>query len=195
MDTTSAKELFVLGRISLRPTHGHEIMRTLRGSHADLWVELSEKHVYYVLRKLDREGLIAASHARSGNLPARNVYTITAAGRTALARMMSAERHVTAMPSSEFDVVLGMLCYTDELDDDAKSDVLARRRAALEERLAEVAGAANDTGAADGAGGFPALMLAKIARDAASELELLRAVAAEVARSGWASMKPVIPGA
>ena len=69
MSTVSAKELFILGRISLRPTHGHEIMRTLRESRADLWVELSEKHVYYILKKLEREGLVAATRSATADCP------------------------------------------------------------------------------------------------------------------------------
>ena len=80
MDDASAKALFILGRISIRPTHGHEIMRTLHASRADLWVDLSKKHVYYILRKLEREGLVSVAEQRAGNLPARKVFTITATG-------------------------------------------------------------------------------------------------------------------
>ena len=76
----SAKELFVLGRLSSRPTHGHEIMRTLGASRSDLWVELSDKHVYYILNKLEREGLVAVYVQREGARPARKVFSITPAG-------------------------------------------------------------------------------------------------------------------
>ncbi len=69
MAAVSAKDLFVLGRISLRPTYGHEIMRTLRESHADLWIDLSEKHVYYILKKLAAENLVVATDDDAGGLP------------------------------------------------------------------------------------------------------------------------------
>lgn len=185
MERASAKALFILGRISLRPTYGHEIMRTLRESRADLWVELSEKHVYYILRKLDREGLVTASETRTGNLPARKVYTITDAGRDALAGMMGADSLIGAVPYSEFDVLLGMLAYTDLLDDRAKDDVLARRRAVLQAKL-------HDLGAPAGAetGGFPTLMLARVTGNVSAELDWLASIAAEVERSGWSSLKP-----
>ncbi|MEI7814585.1 MAG: PadR family transcriptional regulator, partial [Coriobacteriia bacterium] len=104
MNAASAKDLFVLGRISLRPTYGHEIMRTLRESHADLWIDLSEKHVYYILRKLAKENLVVATDEETGGLPRRKVYAITDAGLAALAQMMTAENLVQAMPYSEFDV-------------------------------------------------------------------------------------------
>jgi DNA-binding PadR family transcriptional regulator len=189
MERASAKELFILGRVSLRPTYGHEIMRTLRESRADLWVELSEKHVYYILRKLDRDGLVTATGERTGNLPARKVYAITDAGCAVLAEMMAADSLVTAVPYSEFDVLLGMLAYTDLLDDAAKDSVLARRRATLQAKLDGLTPAAN---AAPGSepGGFPALMLARVVRNVTAELEWLDSIESEVRHSGWASLKP-----
>ncbi|HEY5517782.1 MAG TPA: PadR family transcriptional regulator [Coriobacteriia bacterium] len=189
MERASAKELFILGRVSIRPTYGHEIMRTLRESRADLWVELSEKHVYYILRKLDREGLVTASETRTGNLPARKVYAITDAGRDALAGMMGADSLIGAVPYSEFDVLLGMLAYTDLLDDRAKDDVLARRRAVLEAKLDGLVAATSAPAGAE-TGGFPTLMLARVTANVSAELDWLASIAAEVERSGWSSLKP-----
>ncbi len=190
MERASAKELFILGRVSIRPTYGHEIMRTLRESRADLWVELSEKHVYYILRKLDREGLVTEKGERSGKLPARNVYTITEAGCSTLAEMMVADSLVRAVPYSEFDVLLGMLAYTDLLDDAAKSEVLRRRREVLQEQLDGLAEATEGSAFASGPDGFPRLMLAKVLRNVTAELEWIDSIAAHVAGSGWASLKP-----
>lgn len=191
MSTVSSKELFILGRVSLRPTHGHEIMTTLRASHADLWVELSEKHVYYVLKKLQRDGLIASNEQRGDRLPARKVYAITEPGRTALAEMLSADILVQATPYSEFDVVFGMLCYTDALSPAEKDAVLVRRRAALVELLASLEQAASDPPDA----GAPQIMLAKVTRNVAHELGWLDEVVSAIHRDGWDSMRPVFGSA
>ncbi len=187
MDSASAKELFVLGRVSLRPTHGHEIMRTLRESRADLWIELSDKHVYYILRKFDREGLVTATEERTGNLPKRKVYTITDAGRAALSEMMAADSLARAIEYSEFDVLLGMLCYTDSLDETAKSAILLKRQEALESLLEDLAQTAGDSAG----GGFPRIILTRVTERLSDELEWLRAITAEVERTGWAALKPV----
>lgn len=191
MAKTSAKELFVLGRVSLRPTYGHEIMRTLRESRSDLWVELSEKHVYYILNKFERDGLVEATGNRTGNLPKRKVYAVTDAGRVVLAEMMSADSLIRARPYSEFDVLLGMLCYADALDERAKDAVLSRREESLESLLKELAGAASSTQSDDEVTGFPTLILGRVTSRIADELAWLRAVMAEVERVGWDSMKPV----
>lgn len=192
MANVSAKELFILGRVSLRPTHGHEIMRTLRESRADLWIELSEKHVYYVLRKLEREGLITATAQRTGKLPVRNVYAITEAGQVALAAMLSDDDLPRAIPYSEFDVLLGMLSYTDTLDDDAKTMVLRKRRVALEAVLRDT-----ETGSAGGAevGGFPKLILERVRHRLSDELRWARSIEKRIETHGWASMRPTFaPG-
>jgi len=190
MSAVSAKDLFVLGRISLRPTYGHEIMRTLRESHADLWIDLSEKHVYYVLKKLAAENLVEATEDNAGGLPRRKVYAITDAGTAALAQMMTAENLVQAMPYSEFDVLLGMVSYTDALDPRAKDAVLNRRRDSLEETIGRLARASADEPANAEVGGFPSLILARVTERLSDELEWLNQIASQVERAGWDSLKP-----
>jgi DNA-binding PadR family transcriptional regulator len=190
MSAVSAKDLFVLGRISLRPTYGHEIMRTLRESHADLWIDLSEKHVYYILKKLAAEGLVVATDDDSGGLPRRKVYAITEAGKTALAHMMTAENLVAAMPYSEFDVLLGMVSYTDALEDGAKDAVLEHRKDSLRATLERLTQASEDAPDTVEVGGFPALILARVTRRLCDELEWLDHVASQVQRAGWDSLKP-----
>jgi DNA-binding PadR family transcriptional regulator len=185
----SAKELFVLGRLLSRPTHGHEIMRTLAESRADLWVELSEKHVYYILKKLERDGLVAVDVQHDGGRPARKVYSITPAGRSEFARLMSAESLVESMPYSEFDVVFGMLAYTDALTPAQKSAVLERRAAYLRGLIAQV-GEAQATAEKAGATGLPVRVFDKVARVTQAELDWLGGVIAQTTRDGWADHRP-----
>ncbi len=192
MDDASAKALFILGRVSVRPTHGHEIMRTLYASRADLWVDLSKKHVYYVLRTLERDNLVCVSEEREGNLPARKVYTITDTGRATLARMMQADSLVRSQPYSEFDVVLGMLAYTDVLSEAEKNAVLAKRAAYLGDLIEDARRVAAEASGRPEAGGIQRIILEKVARIAETERAWLAEIAAEIETAGWASMRPVI---
>ena len=183
--SVSAKELFVLGRLSMRPTHGHEIMHTLAESRADLWVELSEKHVYYILKKLERDGLVSVEVQRDGARPARRVYSVTPEGLRAFERLMRAEGFVEAMPYSEFDVVFGMLAYTDRLEPAEKTAILERRAAHLGALIADATAASAGAGAS-GAPGLPARVFDKVVRVTRAELEWLDEVLAAVKRDGWA---------
>jgi DNA-binding PadR family transcriptional regulator len=190
MDTASARELFILGRICARPTHGHEIMRTLYASRSDLWVDISRKHVYYVLRKLERDGLVTAEESREGNLPARKIYTATEAGRGALSAMLRADALVRSVSHSDFDVVLGMLGYSDALSDSEKNAVLERRAAFLTETIASARAAAEESASGPGAAPIQRVVLGKVVRLAEAELEWLSDTRAEIAQMGWAAMAP-----
>ena len=184
----SAKELFVLGRLSMRPTHGHEIMNTLAQSRADLWVELSEKHVYYILKKLERDGLVSVEVQRDGARPARKVYSVTPDGLRAFERLMRADGFVEAMPYSEFDVVFGMLAYTDRLTPAEKTGILERRAAHLRALIAEATAAIQGAGAS-GAPDLPTRVFDKVARVARAELDWLEEVLVAVKRDGWTLAK------
>jgi DNA-binding PadR family transcriptional regulator len=191
--TVSAKELFVLGRLSMRPTHGHEIMRTLAESRSDLWVELSEKHVYYILRKLEREGLVSVSEQREGARPARRVYALTPAGLDRFVSEMRSDALAASIPYSEFDVVFGMLAYTDRLSPAEKTAVLEARA----EHLCSLVRDAHDSGLrATGSGSavLAARVFEKVARVAQAELAWLEKVISDVERDGWTTRNPGAEG-
>jgi hypothetical protein len=58
-----------------------------------------------------------------------------------------------------------------------------------------LAEATEDSAFASGPDGFPRLMLAKVLRNVSTELEWLDSIAAHVAGSGWASLKPTFAAA
>ncbi len=131
----STRELFILGAVSRNPIHGHGINRIIEISGADQWVELGEKHVYYVLRKLEAAGLIVSHEERAGGAPPRNVYAITRRGRRALRSWFQSPELAEAFPPQPFDTVFGMLGFAAALDEAESLDVLRARRRAVAARL------------------------------------------------------------
>lgn len=182
--SASAKELFVLGRLSLRPTYGHEIMRTLGESRADLWAELSEKHVYYILRKLEREGLVSVGVTSEDTRSSRRVFSATSDGLREFERLLHADGLIESMPYSDFDVVFGMLVYTDRLTPAEKTGILMRRIEHLRTVIAE-AGAASDRSLEAGAPSLPTRVFEKVVRVAAAEMGWLKEILEDVSRDGW----------
>lgn len=180
----SAKELFVLGRVSIRPTYGHEIMKTLGESRADMWAELSDKHVYYILKKLERGGLVSVEIRDGDTRPSRRIYSVTSGGLRELERLLRTDGLVESMPYSDFDVVFGMLAYTDRLTSEEKSGILDRRAEHLRSVIAE-AEAAHARSREVNAPALPTRVFDKVVRVAAAELGWIEDVAADVARDGW----------
>lgn len=191
--TASAKELFVLGMLSIRPTYGHEIMRALASSRADLWVDLSEKHVYYILNKLERAGLVDVEVKREGTGPARKVYSATPAGLLEFERLIRANRLIESMPYSEFDVVFGMLAYSDRISASEKSDILARRVTSLRQVIAD-ARAARERAATEGVPNFAAHVFDRLIRVSQAEIAWLEDVMTRLARDGWPNPSLRTPG-
>jgi DNA-binding PadR family transcriptional regulator len=184
----SAKELFVLGRLSVRPTHGHEIMRTLAESRSDLWVGLSEKHVYYILKKLERDGFVRVEERSEGGRPTRRVFSLTSAGLREFDRLIRADDLTESISYSDFDVVFGMLSYTDRLTPSEKTAVLVRRTEHLRGVIAD-ATAATDRAAATSAPVLPSRVFEKVIRVAGAELGWLQEVLTEIERDGWPAAK------
>jgi DNA-binding PadR family transcriptional regulator len=180
----SSKDLFVLGRLSMRPTHGHEIMRTLAQSQADLWAELSDKHVYYILKKFERDGLVEVEEQRTGNRPVRKTYSLTPTGSMEFERLMRSDVFVESNNHSDFDVVFGMLAYTSRLSPEEKNEILLRRAAHLRALIADADEAA-ERAVPPGAAGLPARVFEKVSRVASAELTWLEEVIAYVSSNGW----------
>jgi DNA-binding PadR family transcriptional regulator len=77
-------ELFLLGLINQSPRYGYEIAQFLEESNASLWINISMPYVYRLLKSFESEGWVLARQVESSNRPNKNVYEITAKGRTAL---------------------------------------------------------------------------------------------------------------
>ena len=77
-------ELAVLGLIAERPRHGYELEGVIQERGMREWTEVGFSSIYYLLKKLEQEGLIRGRTGRkTGRGPARKVYEMTAEGREA----------------------------------------------------------------------------------------------------------------
>jgi DNA-binding PadR family transcriptional regulator len=186
--STSVRELFVLGMISRRPMYGHEIMRTLAISRAEMWVEIGDKHVYHVLRKLERQGLVRGAEERVAGRPARRRFAITPSGRLALAAMFEDEAHQRAVAYSPFDTVVAMLAWG-KAPGSLALRLLRQRRAVLATRLRREHPAAFCAEVEARFGRVPRAMFVKARLLLEAELRWLDDLIAETVRVGWKVMR------
>jgi DNA-binding PadR family transcriptional regulator len=73
-------ELAVLSLIAEKPRHGYEIEQVIQEREMREWTEVGFSSIYYLLKKLEREGLIEGRLAETEHGPARKVYRPTPAG-------------------------------------------------------------------------------------------------------------------
>ena len=77
-------ELAILGLVVERPRHGYEIEQVIEERGMRDWTEIGFSSIYYLLKKLEGEGLIAGQLEEAERGPARKVYRATPAGEKAL---------------------------------------------------------------------------------------------------------------
>ena len=76
------REAAVLGLLYERPLYGYTIEKIIEERGMRHWTDIGFSSIYYVLKRLEQRNLIASSSEQEGTGPSRNVYTITAAGRS-----------------------------------------------------------------------------------------------------------------
>ena len=77
-------ELAILSLVAEEPRHGYQIDQVIRERGMREWAEVAFSSIYFVLKKLEREGLIEGLLEEAERGPARKVYHATEAGRAAL---------------------------------------------------------------------------------------------------------------
>jgi DNA-binding PadR family transcriptional regulator len=77
--TTNA-ELAILSLVSERPRHGYEIEQVIEERGMREWTEIGFSSIYYLLKKLEQQGLVEGQLEEAERGPARKVFHITQAG-------------------------------------------------------------------------------------------------------------------
>lgn len=132
-------ELPVLGLLKGREMHGYELRKQLGAMLGPLW-QVSWGSLYPTLRRLARSGAVAkvtgpSPGAGGGSLSSgrrKTVYRITLAGDAMFSSML--EESAAAVDAEHFTLKLAFFRY---LEPESRLDLLERRRAYLQEKLAQ----------------------------------------------------------
>jgi DNA-binding PadR family transcriptional regulator len=129
-------ELAILGLLIEQPRHGYEIEQVINERGMRDWTDVGFSSIYYVLGRLERAGLVAAS-ADAGHVggPARKVYAPTRAGQIAWTDASLAVLSVPAAGNRPF--LLGLAAVAG-LPADRSAEAVHAYRDALDARLAEL---------------------------------------------------------
>jgi DNA-binding PadR family transcriptional regulator len=100
--------LLVLGTLAMwGPMHGHQMRRTIETIDLEAWSEVRVGSIYHALHQMSAEGLIEPVQTeRTGRLPTRTVYRITATGEAELAVLRDRALREVKPPADPFDVAL-----------------------------------------------------------------------------------------
>jgi DNA-binding PadR family transcriptional regulator len=103
-------ELAIITLIAEQPRHGYEIEQVIEARGMREWTEVGFSSIYYLLKKLEKDGLIEArTEQAAGRGPARKVYHITQAGVDALRAAILEALAVPQARQSSFLLAIGNL--------------------------------------------------------------------------------------
>ncbi|MGO1227686.1 MAG: PadR family transcriptional regulator [Brachybacterium sp.] len=125
----------ILGLLALAPMTGYDLKRHFDSSVRHFWWA-DKSQIYRTLATLVAEGYAEVETIPGHGAPDRQEHRLTDAGRHALALWLTSPPE----PQPSRHPFLARLFFADELDDGALRTLVADRRTAVTERLAEFEG-------------------------------------------------------
>jgi DNA-binding PadR family transcriptional regulator len=119
----------VLALLADKPAHGYELKSSFEQAVGDQWGGLNIGHLYQILDRLSRDGLIESERRPQPVKPDRVVHHLTAAGRTELERWLSEPS--TRQRGYRDDFFLKLMAAAQAKDQQTLDGVLRRQRAHL----------------------------------------------------------------
>jgi DNA-binding PadR family transcriptional regulator len=104
-NTLQENELLILGLIAEMPRHGYELEGIIEKRSMREWTRIGFSSIYYVLGKLEKQGLVSADIPQSPK--ARKLYKLTDLGREVLIDQTLTT--ITAVQPAYPSLLLGML--------------------------------------------------------------------------------------
>jgi len=133
----------VLALLSAKPAHGYELKTSFEQAVGDQWGGLNIGHLYQILDRLSRDGLIESERQPQQVKPDRVVHRLTAAGRAELARWLS--EPATSARGYRDDFFLKIMAAVRSGDPVTLTSVLSRQRTHLLRQLHALADARSTT--------------------------------------------------
>jgi DNA-binding PadR family transcriptional regulator len=119
----------VLALLAEKPAHGYELKSSFEQAVGDQWGGLNIGHLYQILDRLSRDGLIESERQPQPVKPDRVVHYLTAAGRAELERWLSEPS--TRQRGYRDDFFLKLMAAAQANDQQTLDGVLRRQRAHL----------------------------------------------------------------
>lgn len=115
----------VLGLLAHGPSHGYELKSSFEEAIGPQWGQLNIGHLYQILDRLVRDGLVTGRTILQGDRPDKIVYRLTPRGRAELARWL---KSASARPSGYRDDFFLKLFVASRLGPDHLQRAIAVQR-------------------------------------------------------------------
>ncbi|MEW6230850.1 MAG: PadR family transcriptional regulator [Chloroflexota bacterium] len=130
-------DLLVLGLLNTGPMHGYQLHHTAKTQGIYAWLNVSQSAIYYSLRKLKKQGWVTSKAQRTGNLPERQVYSLTEKGRGQFISLL--EKNLASADKPHLSLGLGIY-FMNQLPPGRAMALIKRRQTALQKWATQLQG-------------------------------------------------------
>ncbi len=125
-------DFIVLGIIFRRPQSGYDLKKEIRRGHKKLWPDISQKHIYYSLEKLEKNGLLEKKKVQEGRRPEKTIYSINNKGKKIFKKTIIENKFMEQDVFFNFDIILAFL---DILTNAERDSVIDKKIGYIENEL------------------------------------------------------------
>ncbi|GAB4483967.1 MAG: PadR family transcriptional regulator [Anaerolineales bacterium] len=126
--------MLLLGLLRQSEMHGYQLYEFIE-RNLTACTNLKKPSAYFLLSKMEAEGLVAVEESRAGNRPPRKVYHLTPQGEQCFWQLL--EENLAQFIPTVFAGDVG-LAFLDQLPSERALELLQRRQAAMQAHLAEL---------------------------------------------------------
>jgi DNA-binding PadR family transcriptional regulator len=126
--------LLLLGLLRQSEMHGYQLYDFIE-RNLTACTNLKKPSAYFLLSKMEAEGLVSVAETRSGNRPPRKVYRLTAQGERLFWQLL--EENLVHYTPTVFPDDIG-IAFLDQLPHERAIQLLQKRREAMQAHLAEL---------------------------------------------------------
>lgn len=106
----------LLGIIAKQPVNAYEINKTLSVMHVRHWCSIASSTVYATLKAAEKKGYISGTMEKSGNMPDKTIYSITADGRNEFIKTIKSFMTDFSYDITPFHIAIFFIDFIDKED-------------------------------------------------------------------------------
>ncbi len=129
-------DALILSYIKRGIGYGYHILKHVRDSGSDEWVEFSRAGLYKTLDKLEAEGFVSKTLEQDGGRPLRKVYVITKVGESALDTFLKKDFSFEYVMKDPFEAFL-VTAVASSPGADFFTETVRKRREAVIQQIKE----------------------------------------------------------
>ncbi len=131
----STIDLIILGSLCQSPKSAYDLQKQVEARNLSRWIKIGSFTVYKKVVQYEAKGYVASETVKSGNMPEKTVYTITAAGKKIFQELMKKYSTAETRVFLDFNAVVVNLAL---LDSNFAAECIANIRNSIQATKAQI---------------------------------------------------------